>query len=260
MGETISVMSYNTYACQNYKKVENNDVIKFIAEQNADVVCLQEFAVSTNANYLSLQDVKRALWQYPYSHITFKYNSIKRKSGVATFSKYPIVYKKTVPIESAYNSAQYSDIVIKGETIRVFNSHLESNRLMGDNTLLLEKKTIQEYTTKLTDKLSIGYKLRAKQAEMIAEEIKKSPYKTIVCGDFNDVPISYAYQTIRGKLKDSFVENCFGMGITFHGSWLRIRIDYILHDPAMQSFGFKKERIKHSDHYPISCGLVINGQ
>lgn len=258
IGESISLMSYNVCACQNFKKTGENTLLKYIASQNADIVCLQEFAISTQANFLTLWDVCNALKQYPYRHIDFKNNNGRRKSGVATFSKYPIINKKRIPIESSFNSAQYSDIVVKGDTIRVFNNHLESNRLTGGNILSLEKKTIQEYTSVLTDKLSVAYKIRAKQANTIAEEIELSPYKAIVCGDFNDVPISYTYHKIKGDLKDAFVENSWGMGTTFHGSWLRIRIDYMLHDADLQSFGYKRDRVNHSDHYPIMCSFKIN--
>ena len=54
----------------------------------------------------------------------------------------------------------------------------------------------------------LAFRIRAKQAEAVSEEIKnaKGDY-VLVCGDFNDTPISYAHRTIQGDLTDAFAES-----------------------------------------------------
>ena len=62
-------------------------------------------------------------------------------------------------------------------------------------------------------KLGPAFRIRAKQAEAVSKEIKnaKGDY-VLVCGDFNDTPISYAHRTIQGDLTDAFAESGRGMG------------------------------------------------
>ena len=55
------------------------------------------------------------------------------------------------------------------------------------------------------------------------------PYPIIVCGDFNDTPVSYTYNKIKGNLMDSFTISGVGIG----DSYVKIpmfRIDYIMYD------------------------------
>jgi endonuclease/exonuclease/phosphatase family metal-dependent hydrolase len=101
--------------------------------------------------------------------------------------------------------------------------------------------------------LKIAFKKRGMQANIIAKYIAKSPYPVIVCGDFNDTPTSYAYNTIKGtKLKDSFIEKGFGMAKTYNGSMPSFRIDYILSDSTFTTKSFDvMNHVKDSDHFPV---------
>src|ERR1017187_7363012 len=51
-----------------------------------------------------------------------------------------------------------------------------------------------------------GLESRATQAEEVSEEIRRSPYPVILCGDFNEVPLSYAYRILTQGLRDDFQE------------------------------------------------------
>ena len=84
-------------------------------------------------------------------------------------------------------------------------------------------------------------------------EVKKSPYKTILCGDFNDTPVSYCYNRIENELIDAFIESSSGIGSTYIGKFPFNRIDYIFYSNKLQSKEFKTHNIKYSDHKPISC-------
>jgi len=181
---------------------------------------------------------------------------------VGTFSKYPIINEVNINFDSKYNTMIYSDIVVDGDTIRLFNNHLESNRLTErDRDLPMQLKknfdsdNLSGTTLHLSRKLNAAYKKRAMQADTIADLIKRSPYKVVVCGDFNDVPVSYTYTTIKGKLKDAFSETGFGLGWTLNLSIYRFRLDYVLYDSTYVVDNYKVNKVNYSDHYPIECNL-----
>jgi endonuclease/exonuclease/phosphatase family metal-dependent hydrolase len=95
------------------------------------------------------------------------------------------------------------------------------------------------------------------QARHIKEEIDKSPYKVIVCGDFNDVPNSYAYHTIGKDLLNAFTEKGSGLGRTFSGISPTLRIDNIFTDKKIATAQFTRVSKKLSDHFPIIADLEI---
>jgi endonuclease/exonuclease/phosphatase (EEP) superfamily protein YafD len=73
----------------------------------------------------------------------------------------------------------------------------------------------------------------------------------IVCGDFNDVPVSYTYHTVIGDLQDAFVEKGFGFSTTFSNKLSFFRIDYALLDPNLQINSYRVVHKELSDHYPV---------
>ena len=268
--ETISVLSYNTMACSRFAwhtKAKPNQVLQYIIEQDADVVCLQEFGVTKNNLGLQLADVKKALAAYKYSHIEYTINNKRKSVGVATFSKYPIVNKANLDIDSRFNMAIASDVCVHGDTLRVFNCHLESNKLT-ENDVQMQSELVRDFNTKragvyagfITKKLAEAYQLRAKQARQVAKAVKESPYPVLLCGDFNDVPTSYTYNTIRTSkhLKDAFVEAGNGLGFTYQKNLMHVRIDYIMYDDYFCSVKTKVDKNNYSDHYPIYCSIYKN--
>ena len=92
----------------------------------------------------------------------------------------------------------------------------------------------------------------------MAEHIRKSPYPVIVCGDFNDTPVSYAYRTVLGDLKDAFVESGRGISNTYNGILPSFRIDYILYDPKFSAGNYRRDKVYLSDHFPVRCLLNID--
>jgi endonuclease/exonuclease/phosphatase family metal-dependent hydrolase len=264
----LTVLSYNTMLNAGLKKhtKENpNLVIQYIIDTDADIVCLQEFSISKKKEFLTENDILKALKKYPYHQITYKQYNSWCISGNATFSKFPIIEKGVIDYNSKHQNAQYSDIKIDNQVLRVFNVHLESNKLTSkDRSLPLELKDefntekLSGTTRHLSNKLGTAYKERAKQADIMVKEIKKSPHKVIICGDFNDVPTSYAYTVIKKNYKDAFAETGFGLGWTYNESIFRFRIDYILYDKSIHLVNYKRSFVKYSDHFPIKGSFYIS--
>lgn len=266
--QSIRILTYNTMMSGKlvkHTKRKPNKVIQYILDSDADIVCLQEFTVSNNDEYITNQDMYRIFKKYPYKHINYKLKLRSKLFGIATLSKFPIVNKKCINYSSYGNISIFSDILIYGHTIRLVNNHLESNRLTDNDKVMplrlkdnFDADNLSGVTRHLSRKLGAGYKIRAKQADVVAKVIEQSPYKVIVCGDFNDVPPSYTYTKVKGKLMDSFSEIGKGLGWTFNERYYHFRIDYVLYDStAFSPLKYKMDKVKYSDHYPVICKLAL---
>lgn len=268
--ESFKLLSFNVRVFDLYmwteEKTTRNKIFEFLNEEDADVVCLQEFYHSTKLNptyeFKTLDTLLKFLRAKDY-HVD--YSTTLRETdnwGIITFSSFPIINKGKLdfPIKND-NTCIFTDIVKGKDTIRIYNAHLASIQLNQHDYKVMQKMYNNDYSPELEEelvlleKLKIGFKIRSLQAETIAKSIKSSPYPVVVCGDFNDTPSSYAYQIIRAKLKDAFVESGNGMGRTYNGEFPSFRIDYILHSPALEAFDFQVHPLKLSDHYPLSVYL-----
>ena len=263
----ITLLSYNTMSTGMLKKHKENNpnqIIQYILDTDADIVCLQEFAVSDNNHQFRSDDFERIFANYPYKHVSFQLNKWKMNIGLATLSKYPIIEKRNIEYESDFNLSMFTDVVIGDDTLRIVNNHLESNRITARDM----KKTSQvvsnftserlsSMTKYLSRKMGLAYNARAKQADAVAAVIKQSPYKVIACGDFNDVPASYTYSKIKSDMRDAFLESGNGLGWTFAHSYFRFRIDYILFDNTFRATNYKMGKLKTSDHFPIQCDVYL---
>jgi len=265
----LHLLTYNTKVSGDLVKDtprKHNNVMQYVIESNADIVCLQEFEVSTDKQFLTLKDIIRIFSKYPYKHIEYKGKVSNIFYGIATFSMYPIVSRHRIEYPSISNLSIYTDINVNGTIIRLFNNHLESNGITESDKskpIRLKNKfdadSLAEMTQYFSHKLGATYKLRAHQADIVAKLIAESPHKVIVCGDFNDVPASYAYTKVKGNLKDAFSETGNGFGWTFKESFYGFRIDYVLYDSsAFTPIQFKTDKVNYSDHYPVLCQLNIN--
>lgn len=259
----VKILTYNTMSSFDFKKYSHNDTASgygYILAQNADIVFLQEFATSNKSKHITNEDIKTIFKDYKYQYIWFQKNTASLQSGMAIFSKFPIEKAQNIDIHSKYNSAVFADIKINDSIYRFINLHLESNKITAVDNARLEDvidnpggKNVPETTKFLTQKLSEAAKIRAKQADIIAELIKKTPYKSIVCGDFNDVPLSYTYSTVKDGLNDAFVKSGKGLGLTYDRGFYKFRIDYILYNKNLKTSDLQVDKQKYSDHYPVHC-------
>jgi endonuclease/exonuclease/phosphatase family metal-dependent hydrolase len=143
---------------------------------------------------------------------------------------------------------------------------LESNGLESKDRALYQdflkntqKSKFGDITQNMRSHLGKAFRERAVQAKVIAEQVKKQQTDGIIlCGDFNDTPLSYAYHTIKGDLSDAYAENEFGAGITYHEDLFLFRIDFIMHSKNIQSYNCTIDKVAYSDHYPVWSYLTVN--
>lgn len=260
----LKILSYNTHLLQENTPFEKNELLRYIHNSDADVVCLQEYAVYKDAQYPTFQQVKDYLTEvFPYTYFDFSVHNQRLQYGLAVYSKYPLLNKTTIPIRASGNGANYCDIVVRDDTFRLFNNHLQSNSLQSS-----EIDSLLAITTRTTSKLLSAFAARTAQVEAVRAAIDASPYPVIVCGDFNDVPASYAYRRLSKGLQDAFLTTSFlRTGHTYVRSsalpWFHnatfgpgIRIDYILTDPMLRATDFRIDRVAYSDHYPVMAAFT----
>jgi endonuclease/exonuclease/phosphatase family metal-dependent hydrolase len=257
---TFKVLSYNVRLF-NYFETGNGStsekkVLEFLKSQQPDILCMQEFFVIGDPLQAEAI-VKSALGGKYYSHLKILGSGKNRTYGIATFSKYPIIYKGEIIHPGSSSLSIYSDLLIGKDTFRIYNNHLQSFRLKKMERSFIEemtasnnKETLGEVKS-LSISLKKGFVRRAIQAQKVKDHINKSPFPVIVAGDFNDTPVSYAYRKMRKGLNDSFVNSGYGAGFTYKGNYPPNRIDYILYDNALINSFFDIKKVRYSDHYPI---------
>ncbi len=259
---SIKFLSFNTMAFGYMeKKNGKNPILTYLQESEADIICLQEYATSETAKiHLNERDIQKGLSNYPYRNV----QTLGKHGGnkIACFSKYPILSARKLEQNSNSNGSVVYELVIGKDTVALINNHLESNKLSKNDREAYEEmldgakaSEMKSGARMLLRKLAQATTIRAGQADVVAEEIASSPHShIIVCGDFNDSPISYAHRTISQKLDDAFVQSGRGLGISFNQNKFYFRIDNILVSKNFKTYNCTVDRsIKSSDHYPIWC-------
>ncbi len=269
---TFKIMSYNVRLFDLYDWSENkntrNNIFKLLTEEDADIMCFQEFFYSDRKDYFATRDTLLKFHRVQYSHE--QYTHLVKKVhhfGIATFSAYPIVHKGVIEFTNdANNVCIYSDIKIKNDTIRVYNAHLASIRFGKEDYEFIEglgnnnDEDIEQGSRRIVRQLKSAFIKRAEQVQQITAHIAESPYPIIVCGDFNDTPVSYCYREFTRHLTDAFVESGNGIGSTYNGKFPSFRIDYILYSKGVNAYQFKTLPDKLSDHHPIVANIELLGK
>lgn len=258
------LLSYNIRLFNHYDSDKNSEkeIIDYLKSTATDIMCLQEFYINGDVSAVKESFALQVNSDYKV-HSKFFPIKESRHYGIATFTVFPIVGSGDIKHPNSASLSIYTDIVIKKDTFRIYNNHLQSFKLRRMERSLIEEiySSDQENTMKgiidLSFSLKQGFAGRANQADTVKEHINASPYPVIVCGDFNDTPISYTYRRLKKNLKDSFVESGSGAGFTYKGKYPANRIDYILFDNSLISGGFRIDRVKYSDHYPVTAFLRI---
>ncbi|MBK8659192.1 MAG: endonuclease/exonuclease/phosphatase family protein [Bacteroidetes bacterium] len=268
---TWNVKNFDLYNW-NRNEQTREQMMALIARQQPDVLCLQEFYTNNqlfkNLEYLRdtmgyryvyfspavdlkktpKNKVQQSLWQSGELH---------QQWGVATFSKFPITHTGTIDFENSLtNECIFTDIELGGKSIRLYNVHFQSIHLGYEDYATLDSlKENQTATWKslksILRKMKQAYTKRAQQAMAVSEHMNAFDGEKVLCGDFNDVPVSYTYKTTAAHLKDAFIEKSSGFGATYANRFSIFRIDYTLFDERIRINSYRTIRQELSDHYPV---------
>lgn len=260
---SIKVLSYNVRAFNwelNKKWKADMPMIQYLRSVDADIICMQEYVVSTNDKRATTRNLQKVLKVYPYySVIPLRPSNGRYEYGLACFSKYPIKAIMSIPIVSSDNGVALYKIEVNGKIITVINNHLESNRLTSADKQLYkdflrarDSRKLDEVTQNLESRLGSAFRKRAPQVDIVSGYVaEQNTDAVIVCGDFNDSPISYSYKTMKKELLDAYAETGFGPGITYHENYFWFRIDFIMYSKNLEAYKCTVDKVKFSDHYPI---------
>ena len=261
-------MTFNTSSMglKDYKvdTVLKNRIYQTLQEASPDILCLQEFYTNDrdglSDNIAGLQQSLR----YPYHYFTNDTTSWNTwHYGIVLFSRYPIVNAIKIPCGySAVGSGSsilQADVLMDNTTIRIFTAQLQSYMFKSSDYKFIHLKdpgNIGEGRS-LAGKMRRTIYHRVEQAKQLASLIAASPYPTIVCGDFNDIPVSYTYNTISDNIQDAFVAKGWGMGRTLSFLSPTLRIDYIMAQPDFDIHSYKTFKRKGFEHFPIMAGFSL---
>lgn len=232
-----------------------DDIRSYLEEEDVQVVCFQEYSdfVSGRAEKVS---------KFLYS--LFPYQSLS--GSIAIFSKHPIVKKDYLTFRETNNGAQWADLQIGEEKLRIVNVHLQTT---GVNSALRQAAKYEknganvsgkERADMVADRMGYEFYRRAEQADMIYDLVKQTPHPVILCGDLNDTPASYTYRRVKGNLEDGFRKAGKGYMYTYKGVKGLVRIDYIFHSPLLKARQYYSDSQIWSDHNPVVMELDLTAK
>ncbi len=259
----IKVMSFNIKACNGpstYKDT-TDDLVAYLREERPAILCVQENMPRHRNPLLKNHDL------FPYASDSL-FPPGEPPLGLAIYSVFPIVKKERIEYPSRGNASIAYFLLIEGDTVIVINNHLESTHLSLDqrqtyNNLVsgtLQADTAKQESKRLFRQLADATKLRAPQAEAVSRYVAAHKHHPIIlCGDFNDNPISYSHRVIAEHLTDCFVNTGCGLGFSYNQGAFLVRIDNIMCSDHFKPYACEVDNnTEISDHYPIKCWLEKN--
>ena len=273
---TFSVMTYNIGNFKPYFGIDKDPVravatgAEVIDSLAPDIICLQEFQ-STPACPREMFDTLLTSRKYR-GVVSLRLTTHPKQGhgvGNAIYTRYKIirsgVINNATELDSTACIAQWADLMIGDDTVRVVNNHLRTTMItQNDQEYLVSGDFIEDGSMEREDKLrsiadrfQLNSQIRADQADTISRFVAASPYRVIVCGDFNDGAMSYTYRRIGRKMDDTFVEAARGKTNTYRGFFNLLRIDFIFVDRRFEVLSYSSPRLGVSDHYPVVSRLKI---
>ncbi len=243
----IRLMSYNVHHFFGPREHSNDNHVAnieaFIRKEKPDILIMQDYSHDKN---LKLIDA------YPFVYLEGK--RADSKNSLIIYSSFPIIKKHNFNFPKSSNNAIFADIVVKGDTLRLFNIHFQSLQINPNIKELQESDK-----EKLANRLGESFRKQVDQLALIKPHIENSPYPVIVAGDFNNTAFSYLYKELSSLgLVDAFSEKGRGFGKTYDFDFIPIRIDFSLFsEEDFKIHDFINYEVEYSDHYPIKTIFEI---
>lgn len=264
----ITVLNYNVMYC-NYggystDKVQSLGIVQAMDSLTADIKCFQELYNNDKvADFRTIYKLTDTHPYYVYMHSTADNNEGQGNIGLAIFSKYPILRKQEIFWKLNNNGMLLADIVVNKDTIRIINVQMHSMGIRVGKVIEAQENKdeakVKAETRNILSLLKNGFEKRHIQADELSKWISESPYPTIVCGDFNEIPFGYAYGSINKKLKNAFENSGSGFGFTYNKMPNFIRIDNQFYDEnQIDNYAFETlDDVPYSDHYPVRGKYLV---
>lgn len=259
----IKVLSYNVHCFgkgnESYCDPKDNGIARYLYDSGADIICLQESACGMKERVDTFMRHR-----YPYKEITYCGGS---SDMLTLYSKYPILEVENIKYDSQTNLSVAYWLDVDGRKVLLVNNHLESNKLTATERDEFKKMVkgdgMRQNSDRIVDKLVVAFRKRGPQVDSVAAYIDRNAagHPVILCGDFNEGPISYSHYRFRKRLTDCYTATGRGPGWSFHSNAIYVRIDNIMCSEHFEPYACKVDRsIALSDHYPIYCWLKLHAK
>lgn len=257
----FSVLTYNSRVFNVYDHLNEDyerskQMINWIKHEESDIKCFQEFYNKSASKVFNTSKQLQQNGKY-YSFVEPKLSSKGQEFGVAIFSKFPIVNKGRIEFKTkSRNDAIYADVLLKKDTIRIINVHLQSMSIAEN--VFEEKWDLKTNLRTLGRKLKNGFIARAQQLAAIEKYITNCPHRVVLCGDLNDPPYSYTYFKLQSMLQSAFEHAANGFGFSYNGKLFFLRIDNQFYGNGLKPTNhFTLRDIDYSDHFPVKAFYAI---
>ena len=260
----LKLVSYNVCAYGgNYKYEQGFEtVLKYFVEQEPDIICVQE-DVDTWRRYVFREYEKH--WAYNDTIVIC--NSVESFNTLGIHTRFPIIKRERIEYASLANGSAAWWLKVGKDTLVVVNNHFEGCHLNNDDRAQyrqiikgeLPSDSARAESKLLLIKLAEANAKRSNQVRAVLRYVEEhSQYPIIVCGDFNDNPISYSRHAMAEQLTDCFRETGRGIGLSYNQKAFSFRIEHIFCSKQLQPYNCKvDDEMDASDHYPILCWLKM---
>ncbi|MCD8304522.1 MAG: endonuclease/exonuclease/phosphatase family protein [Prevotellaceae bacterium] len=250
----LTILSWNVMNFT-YKDIKERqeELFAYIDSVDADIICLQECAGGKIA-----ADLKERLLEQGYEH--------HETNGRTIYSRFPILSHDTLSAKTSLNNGVNVYELLRGEdTLVVMNTHLESNFLSTEDKYdgkaalkSRDRNELKQEGKRLWGKLANSQSNRGRQTDTLTAALDThfARASVIVCGDFNDTPISYACQQLSRRLENAYRNKGFGIGVSYNEHLFLFRIDHLFHSNDWQTLSARVDNSSLlSDHYPLIVKL-----
>ena len=252
----LKVLTYNTHNFGGSEAVDslgNNLMMEYLKQCDADIICLQE--TYENKSVTEFKEEMAALG-YECFH----------KASNMVLSRLPILQADTLTRLPYPNIGIQAWLEYEGDSILLVNVHFESNHLSPElkdayrNSIRsMEQDSLRRGLAPVAHKLEEAAPIRAAQADTLEQIIRQAvgAHPVLICGDFNDTPVSYTHRVLTRQLHSAFRQSGNGLGFSFHENGFPVRIDHILYSPTFwtSSGTTVLTDLTWSDHYPLFTTL-----
>jgi len=241
---TLRILQWNVW----YKEDAKN-ILAFLRETDADILCLQELTQDSEAN--PGQDIVADICRLGYDK-TYKLtiDRAKNKMGNGIFSKHPIVSSRTVYVqEEEPGSIDYT----------------KENRIYIEANIRFNQDELTIGTTHLSYSHAFTTSPEKEaEATRLYDEVNQHSNAFVLTGDFNTTPNSPIIKRFESTLKNAGPELERPTWTTkpfayngFEADTLKWRLDYVFSTPDINVITSDVLQTTASDHLPILTTIEI---
>lgn len=266
----FKVLTYNIHgvwsSVNGYAAPHADSLGVAISAIDADIVCLQEAPPDHQMKWRKMEGFRRSLDAYPHSAFLANQRTLSRRPMRVVGDAAELGLEGRLP--DAFLAVDVA--LAPGDTVRVFNCHLASLRLSKSQIDAVSAQDVNRERARTLREtyrnLMRAFLRRASEARMLARAVDASPHPVVVCGDFNDPPLSYTFHTVcraipagdgGGPLAEARRPGRLGLARTYRGNLPPLRIDYVFTSASLRARDYTEHDLPTSDHKALSTALEL---